>query len=118
MSDALTMRPATPAAEIETAPAHVQTQQGWANLLFVAPYLAAFALMIVIPLAMGLWLSTTKSDLFGVEAFIGLLNFIRLLRDPIFLQAVWNTLYFVLLTAPTLTVLGFVLALALNRQTR
>ena len=37
---------------------------------FVLPYLTIFLLMIVIPLAMGLYLSTTKSDLFGVEQLV------------------------------------------------
>jgi multiple sugar transport system permease protein len=74
--------------------------------------------MIVIPLAMGLYLSTTKSDLFGVEQFVGLANFARLLGYAYFLQTVWNTFYFVLLTVPALALIGIALALALNRQTR
>lgn len=93
-------------------------RRGWANMLFIAPYLIVFILMIVIPLGMGFWLSATKSDLFGVERFVGLANFTRLLGDPIFLETVWNTLYFVLLTVPALTAIGLLLALALNRQTR
>lgn len=90
----------------------------WGHALFVLPYLITFLLMIVVPLAMGMYLSTTKSDLFGVEAKIGLANYARLLADPYFLQTVWNSFYFVLLTVPTLAVIGILLALALNRQTR
>ena len=88
------------------------------NTLFVAPYLVFFLLMLAIPLAMGMCLSTTKSDLFGIEEFVGLDNFARLLRDSDFLQTVWNTFYFVLLTVPALTLIGLALALALNNQTR
>src|SRR3546814_18459063 len=64
------------------------------------------------------WLSTTKSDLFGTEGWVGLANFARLFGDPIFLQTVWNTFYFVLLTVPLLAVLGLALALVLNRPAR
>ncbi|WP_129793253.1 carbohydrate ABC transporter permease [Sphingosinicella sp. CPCC 101087] len=101
------------------APARARRRPaGWANALFVLPYLIVFVAMIVVPLAMGMWLSTTKSDLFGVEAQVGFANFTRLARDPIFLETVWNTFYFVLLTVPALTLIGLGLALVLNRPAR
>jgi multiple sugar transport system permease protein len=90
----------------------------WNGALFVLPYLIVFTAMIVVPLGMGMWLSTTKGDLFGVEAHVGFANYARLLRDPIFLQTVRNTFYFALLTVPALTILGLALALALNRPAR
>lgn len=90
----------------------------WAGLWFVAPYLVVFAAMLVVPLAMGIGLSFTKGDLFGIDRFVGLGNFVRLFGDPIFLQTVWNTFYFVLLTVPALAIIGLGLALVLNRQTR
>jgi multiple sugar transport system permease protein len=90
----------------------------WAHGLFILPYLMVFVLMIVIPLGYGLGLSLTKSDLFGVEAWLGLANYVRLLRDSFFLETASNTAYFVLLTVPALTALGLGLALALNHQTR
>lgn len=90
----------------------------WDHALFVLPYLIVFVLMLVVPLAMGIWLSTTKSDLFGIDAWVGLANFVRLFGDPIFLETVWNTFYFVLLTVPALAILGLALALVLNRQAR
>lgn len=90
----------------------------WTQSLFVLPYLTVFVAMTVVPLGLGLWLSATRSDLFGVEAWVGLENYARLLSDPFFLQTVGNTLYFVLLTVPSLAALGLALALALNRRTR
>jgi multiple sugar transport system permease protein len=90
----------------------------WRNALFVAPYLAVFVVMLVVPLIWGMWLSTTKSDLFGFEGWVGFANFVRLIQDPIFLQTVWNTFYFVLLTVPALTLAGLGLALVLNRPER
>jgi multiple sugar transport system permease protein len=92
--------------------------RNWANALFVLPYLTVFVAMIVVPLGMGMWLSTTKGDLFGVEANVGLANFTRLFGDPIFLETVGNTFYFVLLTVPALTLIGLGLALVLNTPAR
>jgi multiple sugar transport system permease protein len=90
----------------------------WTNALFVLPYLIVFVAMILVPLAMGMWLSTTKSDLFGVEAGVGLANFVRLAGDAIFLETVANTFRFVLLTVPALTMIGLALALVLNTPAR
>lgn len=88
------------------------------GLLFVAPYLLVFAILLVYPLFSGMWLSLHKADLFGGSEFIGLENYWRLSRDPVFLRSVRNTCYFVLLTVPALTLIGLGLALALNNQTR
>lgn len=90
----------------------------WSNALFVAPFLFVYLSLLIYPLLSGMFLSLFKADLFGGREFVGLENFSRLLRDDIFLQAVANTFYFVLLTVPPLTVLPLVLALLLNRTTR
>ncbi|WP_241657351.1 carbohydrate ABC transporter permease [Aurantiacibacter suaedae] len=74
--------------------------------------------MLIVPLAMGIRLSFTRGDLFGIKEFVGLENYARLLADPVFLRTVWNTVYFVILTVPSLTIAGLLLALALNRETR
>lgn len=94
------------------------TWNRWSGALFVAPYLAVFVLMLVAPLFVGIRLSMTRSDLFGIKEFIGFDNFARLLGDPVFLQTAWNTIYFVLLTVPVMTVIGLALALVLNNQAR
>jgi multiple sugar transport system permease protein len=90
----------------------------WRNGLFVAPFLFFFATLLVFPLFWGIWLSFHKADTFSSGKFVGFYNYVRLFKDKVFLQSVGNTFYFVLLTVPTLAVLGLFLALALNRTTR
>jgi|TARA_R110000744_G_scaffold378608_1_gene494995 multiple sugar transport system permease protein len=90
----------------------------WSNGLFVVPYLSVFLTLLVFPLGWGIWLSLNKVDLFGGERFIGLKNYARVLSDPIFGQAVKNTLIFVGVSVPTLVILGLFLALALNKTTK
>ena len=92
--------------------------EGRAGMLFVAPYLLVFAVLLVYPLLSGMWLGLHKADLFGGSKFIGAENYLRLMRDEIFRKAVWNTFYFVLLTVPALAVCGLALALALNNASR
>ena len=88
------------------------------GLLFVAPYLLVFAVLLLYPLLSGIWLSLHKADLFGGSQFIGAENYARLFHDEIFLESVRNTLWFVVLTVPALTLAGLGLALALNNASR
>jgi multiple sugar transport system permease protein len=85
---------------------------------FVLPYLLVFIALLVIPLLSGAWLSLHKADLFGGSEFIGVENYVRLFHDAVFLQAIRNTCYFVILTVPALTLIGLGLALALNNGSR
>ena len=88
------------------------------GMLFVAPYLMVFSILLVFPLFSGMWLSLHKADLFGGSQFIGWENYTRLFRDAVFLKSVRNTGYFVVLTVPALAIVGLGLALALNNRSR
>jgi multiple sugar transport system permease protein len=109
---------ADPAQALAAPVPRVRARTDWRGALFVLPYLLVFTIMLLVPLGMGMWLSTTKGDLFGIERWVGLSNFVRLFGDPIFLQSLGNTFYFVLLTVPFLTLAGLGLALVLNRPER
>ncbi|MDO1584875.1 carbohydrate ABC transporter permease [Rhizobium oryzicola] len=90
----------------------------WSHGLFILPYLCFFLVLLVFPLFWGMWLSLHKADLFGPGRFVGLTNYTRVLADPVFLQALRNTIIFVAVSVPALVVIGLFLALALNRTTR
>ena len=90
----------------------------WDGLLFVAPFLLLYLLILVYPLFKGLWLSLHSVDIFGDGTFIGLGNYARLFADPIFIQSLVNTFVVTLMIVPPLTVIALALALALNRATR
>jgi multiple sugar transport system permease protein len=86
--------------------------------LFVLPFLAVYAALLVYPLFNGMWISLHKGDMFGMGKFVGLANYERLFNDRVFMGTVWNTFYFVAMTVPAFVILGLALALALNQQTR
>lgn len=90
----------------------------WSNALFILPYLVFFIGMLVYPLILGIELSFYKIDLFGPGRFVGLKNYIRLFSDRIFIQSVWNTLYFVVLTVPAIVLISLFIAVALNQESR
>ena len=90
-------------------------QRDWRSLLFVAPFLALYLLILVFPLLRGLWLSFNQVDLFGAGHFVGFGNYARLLHDPVFGTSLINTFEVTLMIVPVLTVISLLLALALNR---
>ena len=92
--------------------------------LFLAPMIFVIVLVAGWPLARTIWFSLTDanlSDLASAE-FIGLANYLELvdgewygvLADPDWWNAVWNTLYFSVISVTLETVLGLVIALVLN----
>lgn len=118
MADRLAMSPtATPAVGVRAPTADIYSPQ-WRNVIFVAPFLFFFTTLLLFPLLWGMWLSFHKADTFSSGNFVGLGNYARLYHDKVFLQSIWNTFYFVLLTVPTLALIGLFLALCLNRRTR
>ncbi|HLY23104.1 MAG TPA: sugar ABC transporter permease [bacterium] len=83
--------------------------------LFLLPYLVVFVLFRFGPVVGGFLTSFTSWSIVGAPRFVGLANYAALARDPLFYTSVRNTFYFLVLTAPALIGLGFVLALVLNR---
>ncbi|WP_223215892.1 carbohydrate ABC transporter permease [Rhizobium herbae] len=108
---------AAPAVGVRVPSANIYAPQ-WRNFVFVAPFLFFFTTLLILPLFWGMWLSVHKADTFSTGRFVGLDNYVRLVHDKVFLQSVWNTFYFVLLTVPALALIGLFLALCLNRRTR
>lgn len=89
-----------------------------AGFAFAGPFLLLYAVVLIWPLLMGIGISFQRADLFGAREWIGLGNYAAALQDPVFHQAIGNTLMLALLIVPPLTALALLLALALNRATR
>ena len=93
--------------------AAVRRRDALTAYLFLAPFLAIFVVLLVYPFFKGLWISLHDWELAGnYRKFIGFLNYQDLWFDAVFWKVVGNTLLFVVLTVPTMTVLALVLALA------
>ena len=91
---------------------------GWA---LAAPALAVIAVFFALPVVMGLALSLTDFDLYGLAdlstvRFVGLDNYLKLLQTPPFWQALANTLYFVAVGVPASIFLSLGTALLLNAR--
>lgn len=83
--------------------------------IFLAPFVAVYGLLFIWPTIQMVQMSFTKAPLIGDGDFVGLANYERLFGDRLFNTAVWNTLYFVLLSVIPSTILGLLIALGVNR---
>lgn len=87
----------------------------WVALLMVAPFALVYFVFLIYPSVRVLQLSFTNSDIAGNGSFVGAANYARLLGDPQFWNALWNTLYFILLTVVPNTALGLLMAIMIMR---
>jgi trehalose/maltose transport system permease protein len=96
--------------------ATLEQQRTRAAWLFVAPMLAAIVLVAGWPLARTIAFSFTDAYLSDLESwqFIGLANYLTLLWDPLWWQAVGVTLSFTVISVGLETLLGLGIALVLN----
>jgi trehalose/maltose transport system permease protein len=93
--------------------------------LFLTPMLVMLALVAGWPLARTIWFSFTDANLNNLSDydFIGFENYLAnydgewlgLLTDPEWWRAVWNTVWFALVSVSIETLLGLAVALVLNR---
>jgi multiple sugar transport system permease protein len=95
-----------------------RTRAAW---LFLAPAIILLSVFFVLPVGAGLLLSLTDFDIYaigspGVARFVGLDNYLRLMRDGTFWTAVGNTLQFVLIGGPLSVGVSLGAALLLNAK--
>lgn len=84
-------------------------------LILVGPFLLVYGVLFIYPTIKMVLMTFTDAPLIGDGNWIGFKNYTKLWSDRLFSVAVWNTLYFVLLTVIPSTVLGLVIALGVNR---
>lgn len=85
---------------------------------FMVPYLAVFLMFRLGPVLGGLLSSFTSWNLIGSPKFVGIGNYVAILKDPFFWTALRNSLYFMVLSAPPLIIVGLALAVLLNKPLR
>jgi len=91
------------------------SSRDWRGILFVAPFLLLYSIILIFPLLRGVWLSLNQVDLFGAGHFVGAANYVRLAHDSVFATSLLNTFKVTLMIVPPLTVVALLLAIALNQ---
>jgi len=92
--------------------------------LFILPHLILFIAFVGWPFFLGIWISLHDWDFFDPQSpFVGLENYLSLftpgsIHFGFFWQTLWNTIIFVLISTPTLVLVGLGLAAMLNSRIR
>ena len=109
-------QPRAPAARLKPAGYHYrEILSAWALLL---PALLGLLAFHVLPTARAVQISLTDWNLLRPPHFVGLANYLELLRDGRFWNGMKLSACYVLLNIPAQTVLGLGLAVAMDRLTR
>ncbi len=83
--------------------------------IFVLPTLIAFAIAFLVPFVMGVYLSFCEFTTVIDAEVVGLSNYIRMIQDKDFLNALWFTTKFTIVSIITVNVFAFFLAMALTK---
>jgi len=86
--------------------------------LFVLPTLIAFAISFIIPFIMGVYLSFTEFTTVTNAKWVGFSNYAKLLNDKDFLNALWFTTKFTVISVISINVIAFAFALLLTRKVK
>jgi len=90
----------------------------WVSVLFLAPVVLAFVLVIIVPFLLGIYYSFT--DFNGVRAnltFVGLSNYRNMFSDPIFLHSFLLTLQYTVINIALVNIVAFLLSLLVTSDT-
>lgn len=87
-----------------------QNLTGWA---FLTPAVILLIVLNFMPLIQAFFLSLETGRGSNME-FTGFSNYVRMFRDPIFIQTIKTTLLYMVVTVPVMIVLGIVQAVLLN----
>lgn len=87
-------------------------------LAFLAPFLLLYLSFWIYPIFKGFLTSLTSGSLGAKRTFIGLDNYRYMMSDDKFWSAFWNTLYFILISTPSIVILGLAMAILINMKLR
>lgn len=89
-----------------------QSLAGWA---FLVPAVALIGIMSFLPMLSALFLSF-KTGIGAGMKWVGLTNYVRMFKDPVFMQALKNNFLYLIIQVPIMLVLALVLASLLNNR--
>ena len=84
--------------------------------LFVVPTVVAFIISFIAPFLMGIYLSFTKFKTVTKAQWVGFSNYAKAFEDSAFIDALWFTVKFTIVSVITINVIAFLLALLLTKS--
>jgi multiple sugar transport system permease protein len=88
------------------------------GILFAMPGILFFGVFSIYPLLNSFWISLFQYDMLTTKKWTGFGNYIQIFKDKIFIESIFNTLYFLLGTYVPIIVLAIFFAVLLNSKIR
>lgn len=82
--------------------------------IFLLPNLLGMIVFLLVPMVSSLFLSFTDWDMLSDIKFVGLSNYISILQDKVFYEALQHTLTFIALYLPSVIFFALFIAMVLN----
>ncbi|NLO85272.1 MAG: sugar ABC transporter permease [Clostridiales bacterium] len=95
-----------------------QRKETMAGYLFLAPWLAGFLLLTIIPMFASLYFSFTRYDMLTSATWIGLDNYVQMFKDQKFLKSLEVTFTYVFLSVPLQLTFALFIANTLKKNRR
>ncbi|WP_130858992.1 carbohydrate ABC transporter permease [Gracilibacillus phocaeensis] len=83
--------------------------------LFLTPVFISLGLVVIIPLLFGVFYSFTDWNGLGFNEFVGFDHYLNVLQEERFLNSLWFTIKFAIVTVIVLNILGLALALLVTK---
>ena len=87
-------------------------------VLFILPALIGFGVFMVWPTVRGIYLSFTSFNLLTPPKFNGLDNYLRMVQDPVFWNALKVTVLYVVINIGVQTIFALIIAVMMQRLTK
>ncbi len=84
--------------------------------LFISPFFILFSVFFLYPTIYAFTISLHQWKGFNTYAFVGINNYLYLLRDPHFLQAIYNSFYLMIASSIPQLILSVLIAVTLNSK--
>jgi len=88
----------------------------WRGLVFIAPAMALVTLFFVLPVLFTFWMSLNRWPLLGTPSWIGFGNYVRMMQDARFIQALGFTAYYTVIVTIAIFIVAFPLAFMVEKR--
>jgi multiple sugar transport system permease protein len=86
--------------------------------LFISPWIIGFLIFTAGAMIASFYISLLDTDLLSTTKFVGLQNYVSMVKQPLFWQAIKATFFYTILVVPLGTVIALSVAMLLNQKVR
>ena len=93
-----------------------ERREFWMGMVFISPWVIGLITFTLYPIIMSLYFSFSEYRVISDPEFIGIANYIDLFKDPVFIRALGNTSYIIIIGVPLALLTALSLSVLLNSK--